>query len=132
MIFSDIEDPKIYLRKANDLSVVFAMIETHKALDNLDAILATPGIDGVFVGPFDLSIALADGKTVDPDSKEVDAALSKIAKAAVGAGKIGGVFCHTSKRAVTLAKRGFRFITAGFDTAFLRAGLAATLGELGE
>jgi 4-hydroxy-2-oxoheptanedioate aldolase len=131
MTFSGMTDAKIYLRKANTLTVTFAMIETRAALDNLEAILATPGIDGVFVGPFDLSIALAEGKTVDPDTKEVDAALTKIAKAADKAGKIAGVYSHTSKRAVALAKRGFGFITAGSDSGFLRAGLAATLSELG-
>jgi 4-hydroxy-2-oxoheptanedioate aldolase len=130
MTLSGIADPKVYLRRANDLTITFAMIETRKALENLDAIVATPGIDGVFVGPFDLSIALANGKTVDPDSKEVDEALSQIAKAAHKAGRIAGVYCHTSKRALTLANRGFRFITAGNDMSFLRAGLAETLAEL--
>jgi 4-hydroxy-2-oxoheptanedioate aldolase len=130
MTLSQIADPKVYLRKANDLTVTMAMIETRKALDNLDAILATDGIDGVFVGPFDLSIALANGKSIDPDSKEVDAALSKVAKAATKAGKIAGVYCQTAKRAIALAKRGFRFVTAGSDMGFLRAGLAAATEEL--
>ena len=125
MTFAEIADPKVYLRKANDLTVIFAMIETRAALENLDAILDTPGIDGVFVGPFDLSIALANGKSVDPDSKEVDAALTAIAKAAAKAGKIAGVYAHNSKRARALAKRGFRFITAGSDVSFLRAGVVA-------
>jgi 4-hydroxy-2-oxoheptanedioate aldolase len=125
MTFAEITDPKVYLRKANDLTVIFAMIETRAALENLDAILDTPGIDGVFVGPFDLSIALANGKSVDPDSKEVDAALTAIAKAAAKAGKIAGVYAHNSKRARAFAKRGFRFITAGSDVSFLRAGVVA-------
>jgi 4-hydroxy-2-oxoheptanedioate aldolase len=130
MTFSGLTDSNSYLRKANELTVTFAMIETRRALDNLDAILATPGIDGVFVGPFDLSITLANGKTVDPDSKDVDAALNKILKAADKADKLAGVYCHTAKRARTLAKRGFRFITAGSDTSFLRAGVSAVLEEL--
>jgi len=128
--FSGTADAKSYLRKANDLTVTFAMIETRAALDNLDAILAPPGIDGVFVGPFDLSITLAGGKTIDPESKEVDAALTKILKAAATADKLTGVYCHSAKRARALAKRGFRFITAGTDTSFLRAGVSAVLDEL--
>jgi 4-hydroxy-2-oxoheptanedioate aldolase len=130
MTFSQLADPKSYLRKANDLTLAFAMIETRRALDNLDAILATPGIDGVFVGPFDLSIALANGKNIDPEAKDVDIALNTIAKAASAVDKIAGVYCHTSKRARTLAKRGFRFITAGSDTSFLRAGVAAAIEDL--
>src|SRR5215470_16423103 len=64
-----------YLAVANDAVVTFAMIETRTALANLDAIATTPGIDGLFLGPSDLSIALSDGKTLDPLSKEVDTEL---------------------------------------------------------
>jgi 4-hydroxy-2-oxoheptanedioate aldolase len=130
MTFAGISEAKVYLREANDLTVAFAMIETRNALDDLDAILATPGIDGVFVGPFDLSIALAKGKSVDPDLPEVDSALETIAEASNNAGKIAGVFCHASKRAPALAKRGFRFIAAATDMGLLRSGLAAALRDV--
>ena len=43
------------------MTMVFAMIETQGALDNVDAIAATPGLDGLFVGPNDLSITLRTG-----------------------------------------------------------------------
>jgi 4-hydroxy-2-oxoheptanedioate aldolase len=130
MTFAGLGEAKVYLREANDLTVALAMIETRHALDNLDAILATPGIDGVFVGPFDLSIALTKGKSVDPDLPEVDSALGAIAEATNNAGKIAGVFCHASKRAPALAKRGFRFIAASTDMGILRAGLAAALRDV--
>jgi 4-hydroxy-2-oxoheptanedioate aldolase len=130
LTFSGIADARSYLRKANDLTLAFAMIETRAALDNLDAILATSGIDGVFVGPFDLSIMLADGKNIDPESKDVDAALNKVLKAAETADKLTGVYCQSAKRARALAKRGFRFITAGTDAGFLRAGVSAVIDEL--
>ena len=57
------------------------MIETRTALDNLDAIVDTPGIDGLFLGPSDLSIALSDGKTLDPQSKDVERELDRIVAA---------------------------------------------------
>src|SRR5262249_57602495 len=63
-----IPDQKVYLREANDLTVTFAMIETRTALDNVEAIAATPGIDALFLGPADLSIALSKGANVDPMS----------------------------------------------------------------
>jgi len=130
MTFAGIADAKAYLRTANDLTVILAMIETRAALEHLEAILATPGLDGVFVGPFDLSITLAGGKAIDPESKDVDTALARIVKAAADANKLAGVYCHTSKRARALAKRGFRFIAAGSDTGFLRAGVASVLEDL--
>ena len=55
-------DQSVYLREANDHVVTLAMIETRTALKNLDAIVDTPGVDGLFLGPSDLSIALTDGK----------------------------------------------------------------------
>src|SRR6266852_1320018 len=77
-----LSDQSVYLREANDHVVTLAMIETRTALKNLDAIVATPGIDGVFLGPSDLSIALSDGKLVDPMSKDVDAEIDRIVAAA--------------------------------------------------
>jgi 4-hydroxy-2-oxoheptanedioate aldolase len=80
-------DQTVYLREANDHVITLAMIETRTALDNLDAIVDTPGIDGLFLGPSDLSIALSDGKTLDPLSKDVERALDRIVAAAQRAKK---------------------------------------------
>jgi 4-hydroxy-2-oxoheptanedioate aldolase len=115
-----------YVAQANDTIVTFAMIETRKAISNLDGILATPGIDAVFIGPSDLSLALSDGKTLDPHSKEVDAAVEKIGAAARKAGKIAGAYTANAERANELAARGFRFLAVASDTAFVRAGITAT------
>jgi 4-hydroxy-2-oxoheptanedioate aldolase len=106
------------------------MIETRTALDNVEAIAATPGIDALFLGPADLSIALSNGADVDPMSREVDRELDRIIAAASKAGKVMGAYCHAPERAVALAKRGVRFLAVGSDMGFLRAGAAATLKVL--
>jgi 4-hydroxy-2-oxoheptanedioate aldolase len=124
---ANISDQKVYLRTANDLTVTFAMIETRTALDNMEAIAATPGIDALFLGPADLSIALSNGADVDPMSGEVDRQLDRIMRAASSTGKIMGAYCHSAERAVALAKRGVRFLAVGSDMGFLRAGAAAAL-----
>ena len=123
-------DQKVYLKEGNALTFTLAMIETRAALDNVAAIAATPGIDGLFLGPADLSIALSQGATVDPLSPDVDRELDRIAEAARKAGKIMGAYCHTAERAVALAKRGVRFLAVGSDLGFLRAGAAAALKTL--
>jgi len=120
-------DQKIYLREANDLTVTFAMIETRTALDNVEAIAATPGIDALFLGPADLSIALTNGANVDPLSADVDREIDRITAAAKKAGKIMGAYCHSGERAAALAKRGVRFLAVGSDMGYLRAGAAAAL-----
>jgi 4-hydroxy-2-oxoheptanedioate aldolase len=115
-----------YVARANAETITFAMIETRTALANLDAILATPGIDGVFIGPSDLSLALTDGRIIDPHSKEVDTEVERIGQAAQKAGKIAGAYTADATRANELAARGFRFLAVASDTAFVRAGTAAT------
>ena len=124
---ANMPDQKVYLREANELTLTFAMIETQTALDNVEAIAATAGIDALFLGPADLSIALSKGANVDPMAGEVERKLEQIIAAANKAGKIMGAYCHTAERAVTLAKRGIRFLAVGSDMAFLRAGAAAAL-----
>jgi len=123
-------DQSVYLREANDHVITLAMIETRTALGNLDAIVDTPGIDGLFLGPSDLSIALSEGKSLDPLSKEVERELDRIIAATQKAGKIPGAFCHTAERAVALAARGVRFLAVMSDLAMLRAGIAGAMKVL--
>jgi 4-hydroxy-2-oxoheptanedioate aldolase len=129
-MLAEIADQKDYLKDGNTITFTLAMIETRAALDNVAAIAATPGIDGLFLGPADLSIALSQGATVDPLSPDVDRELERITDAAHKAGKIMGAYCHTAERAVALAKRGVRFLAVGSDLGFLRAGAAAALKTL--
>jgi 4-hydroxy-2-oxoheptanedioate aldolase len=129
-MLAGLADQSVYLREANDHIVTLAMIETRTALTNLDAIIDTPGIDGLFLGPSDLSIALSDGKTLDPLSKEVERELDRIVASAQRAGKIPGAFCHTAERAAALAKRGMRFLAVMSDLAMLRAGASAAMKVL--
>ena len=123
-------DQSVYLREANDHVVTLAMIETRTALDNLEAIVETPGIDGVFLGPSDLSIALSQGKNLDPLSKDIERELDRIVAAAQKAKKIPGAYCHSADRAVALSKRGMRFLAVMSDLAMLRAGAAAAIKAL--
>lgn len=112
--------PVDYLHKANDATLAIAMIETREALDALDDIFAVPGIDGVLVGPSDLSITLTDGATIDAAHPLVDAALTEVAKAARRHGKLASAFCMDGARAGELATRGFHLLSIGSDQLLLR------------
>ena len=116
-----------YLHEANAITLAIAMIETREALDALDDILAVPGIDGVFVGPSDLSIALANGGTVDPRGPAVEAALTKVVAAARGAGKFVGLFCFDGAQARAARARGIAFTSISTDSLLLRAAARAEL-----
>ncbi len=113
-----------YLAAANGLQLCIAMIETGAALDALDDILAVPGIDGVFVGPSDLSIALSAGAALDPFAASVDAALDRVAAGAAAAGKIAGLFCFSGAQARAMVGRGFGLVTIATDLMLLRQAAA--------
>jgi 4-hydroxy-2-oxoheptanedioate aldolase len=130
MTLAGMSDQNAYLREANELTVTFAMIETQTAVDNVEAIAATPGVDGLFLGPSDLSIALSKGSMIDPLGQEIERAIDRITAAAHKTGKIMGAYCHNGERASALTKRGVRFLAVGSDLAFLRAGAAAALKAL--
>jgi 4-hydroxy-2-oxoheptanedioate aldolase len=125
-----LSDQTVYLREANDHVITLAMIETRAALQNLDAIADTPGVDGLFLGPSDLSINLSDGKHIDPLSKEVEHELDRILAAAQKFKKIPGAYCHSAERAAALARRGMKFLAVSSDLAMLRVGAAAALKVL--
>lgn len=129
-MLAGIEDQKDYLARANDNIVTLAMIETRTALVNVEAIAATPGIDALFLGPSDLSIALSDGRSLDPHSPDVEAGLNCIVAAAQKAGKIPGAFCASAERALAVAKRGMRFCAISSDMNFLRAGARIHLDRI--
>jgi 4-hydroxy-2-oxoheptanedioate aldolase len=130
MSLGGVSEMNTYLREANDHVITLAMIETRTALQNFDDIIGTPGIDGFFLGPSDLSIALSDGKNVDPMSKDVDAEIDRMVAGAQKAKKIPGAYCHSAERAAQLAKRGIKFLAVMSDLAMLRAGAAAAMKVL--
>ena len=119
--------PVDYLRDANNGTLTFAMIETAIALANVDAIAATPGIDALFVGPYDLATALSSGTAQDVQAQNVEQAIDRICTAANRANKIPSIYCRDAESAVAMAKRGFRFIIAGNDLTTLRAATTAQL-----
>lgn len=119
--------PADYFASANGLSVAFAMVETREALAIIDDILAVPGIDGVFIGPSDLSIALSQGRSMNPTSPEVEDALDHALARVRAAGKLAGVYAGTGERAAELVRKGFDLISISSDTALLRAGAQVAL-----
>ena len=119
--------PVDYMREANEGTLAFAMIETAAALASVEAIASTPGIDGLFVGPYDLATALSGGSAQDVQAAQVEQAIDRVCAAAKKADKIPGIYCRDAQSAVAMAKRGYRFVVAGNDQTTLRG---ATLAQL--
>jgi 4-hydroxy-2-oxoheptanedioate aldolase len=107
--------------------MAFAMIETREAMAICGDILALPGIDGVFIGPSDLSIALSGGASVDPMSKSVDDAITEVVRQASKAGKPVAVYAHTAERGRDFLKLGAKMICIQSDLGFLKVGAQVAL-----
>jgi 4-hydroxy-2-oxoheptanedioate aldolase len=114
--------PTDLLARANDWTVTFAMVETRTAIDNLRAILDEDGVDAVFIGPNDLSIALTDGREVNPAGAETLRACEAILRAAQAKGKHAGIYANTLELARRYRDMGFRFIAIGNEAGMLMAG----------
>lgn len=114
-----------YLARANEEILTLAMIETAEGLANLDAIVATPGLDGIYVGPNDLALALDHPPLAESLEPDMIAAVERICAAVAAAGKIAGIFCSGGAGAAQRIAEGFDLVTPGNDAALLRGAMAA-------
>jgi 4-hydroxy-2-oxoheptanedioate aldolase len=119
-----------YPSQANDTVVRFAMIETAQALDNLDAILSVEGLDAIYIGPSDLSLALGCKPTFDDVDPKVAQAIDHIVARAKAHGIQAGIHNGRSDVAKARIAKGFRFVTVSSDARLLAAGSQQLLGEM--
>ena len=103
------------------------MIETREALNASEAIAALEGIDGLFIGPADISISLTDGKGFGPTSEHAMKAAEQIAKSAKNSGKIASAFAISPAHAREFEELGYTLISNGTDMSILKAGSDAML-----
>jgi 4-hydroxy-2-oxoheptanedioate aldolase len=119
-----------YYAHANDELVVLPMVETAEALENLDDILSTPGVDGCYVGPSDLSLGLGYPPRMDQTEPAVVEAQQRIADACKKHGVIAGIHNATAEYAAKMIDVGYRFLTLSSDTRFLAAQAAAEVATV--
>jgi 4-hydroxy-2-oxoheptanedioate aldolase len=113
-------DAPAYLKTANAMTQAIAMIETRAALDALDDILSVDGLDGVYVGPSDLSIALTIGASVEPRGDAVMREARRVVERAKAHGKYAAMFCFDGADARAMLALGFQLCTISSDQTLLR------------
>ncbi len=116
-----------YLGRANGLIACVVQVETREALDDLDAILATPHVDALLVGPNDLAAAI--GHTGDIDHPENLAAIARVRDAAIAAGIPVGLHVRTGSEARERLAEGFAFVTVSADYGLLAGAVDAMVRE---
>lgn len=119
-----------WLHESNHRTLAFAMIETRAALDALDDILAVPGIDGIFVGPSDLSIAWTNGGTVDSTLEAMMETVATIAARAKAAGKYTAIYIVNPAIAGRMVKMGYGLLAMGAEQTLIEIGARTLLADV--
>ena len=116
-----------YLHEANAQTCLLVQAETVEAMKNIDAIAATPGVDGVFIGPADLSASM--GFVGQPNHPEVQAAIADAIARIRKAGKAAGILSTTEEQARKWLAAGALFEAVGVDTILLAAAAKQLLAK---
>lgn len=116
------------MKAANQRTLTIALIETVAGIDNVDAIMATPGIDVGWMGHYDLTNAMGiDGQFDHPRYK---AAVKKLVQACTKHKKAAGFLCGDVKTGKQYLKAGFRMLCYGTDIGVFQGALAAGISGL--
>jgi 4-hydroxy-2-oxoheptanedioate aldolase len=116
--------------EANGQVLAFAMIETAEVMANLDAIAATPGLDGLYIGPADLTFSLHGGRLApgfDREEPEMIDAIRRVATACKAAGIRAALHCGTPDYAARAIGWGFDMTTVSGDSRLLAAAAEASV-----
>ena len=113
-----------YFDHANATIVRLAMIETRQGLDSLKDICQVEGLDGIFVGPNDLGLALGKAPASDPTDTDVRRAIDHCVHVARHEKKHAGIFCTSGLAGAREIRNGFDFVVINSDANLLKAALS--------
>jgi 4-hydroxy-2-oxoheptanedioate aldolase len=109
----------------NDQVACIVQIESIQAVENAEAIMATPGVDGCWLGPGDMALSMGiDPRQAANDERHIRAT-EKVLQACKNTGKAAGFACNSTEEARQRADAGWQFLTAGSDIGFILSGAAA-------
>ncbi len=115
---------------ANNEILKLAMIETKEALSNLDEIMSTPDLDGIYIGPADLSLAIGQKPGFDnPKGSKTHTEILNILKHAKKNKLLAGIHNASPEYAQEMINTGFNFVTVGSDQKFMIGGAKECLGK---
>jgi 4-hydroxy-2-oxoheptanedioate aldolase len=120
-----------YISKANQTIITMAMIETRAGLDDLDEILSLEGLDAIYVGPADLSIALGYEPQIDPTAEEVVQSIEHIVARARKAKIVAGIHTGSTANAQKMIRLGYQFVTVSSDMRLLVEKVSQVLEAMG-
>lgn len=116
-----------YVARADSFALTFAQIETAEGLENVEAIAGVPGLDGLYVGPWDLSMDLGCRTPGDLQDPVLLRACDAVLAAARKHGRIAGIYTSSAEAGCRMASRGFRLVNIATDSALLQRGAVAEI-----
>ena len=120
-----------YVKHANEEILKLAMIETKEALERLDEILDTPNLDGIYIGPADLSLAVGEQPGFDKaENTKAYKEILRILEAAKKRNLLTGLHNGTAEYAQKMINKGFNLVTVGSDSRYITAGAKNDLEKL--
>lgn len=118
-----------YAKQANDLVIAFAMIETGSALENIEEICSTEGLDAIYIGPSDLALGIGHAPVPDPTEPEVLEAIEHIRRVAVDKGVIPTIHTASGDHAKRCFGQGFRLCTISNEVSLMRKAATAEISD---
>ena len=116
---------------ANDEILKIAMIETKEALEKLDEIMSTSGVDGIYIGPADLSLAIGEKPGFDrPENTKAYSEILRILEHAKKNNIFAGIHNGTPEYATKMIEKGFNFVTIASDLRALSAGAKSVVDQM--
>ena len=117
-----------YVKNADQEILKLAMIETKEALEKLDEILDTPNLDGIYIGPADLSLSVGEEPGFDkPENSKAYKEILRILEAAKKRNLLAGLHNGTAEYAQKMIDKGFNLVTVGSDSRYIGSGAKSDL-----
>ena len=120
-----------YAKEAENEILKLAMIETKEALEKLDEILDTPNLDGIYIGPADLSLSVGEEPGFDkPENSKAFSEISRVLEAAKKRNLLAGIHNGTPEYAQKMIDKGFNLVTVGSDSRYIASGAKSDIEKL--
>ena len=120
-----------YAKHADNEILKLAMIETKEALEKLDEILDTPNLDGIYIGPADLSLAVGEEPGFDrPENTIAYKEILRILESSKKRNLLAGIHNGTPEYAEKMISKGFNLVTVGSDQRFMSGGAKSAVNKI--
>ena len=120
-----------YAKHADNEILKLAMIETKEALEKLNEILDTPNLDGIYIGPADLSLSVGEVPGFDkPEKSKAFGEILRVLEAAKKRNLLAGIHNGTPEYAQKMIEKGFNLVTVGSDSRYIASGAKSDLEKL--